>query len=315
MTPVLSVREFLIQAYRLINASNPTVPMLGDDEVIALRVLNWLFQSYSSSGLLTPIAKTVSVDIFPGQNKIIFTDSGYPTTTSQIEIVNLTLSSAVFNVVNGNIYQVGAQVSGLGIPLGATIVDITANTITISAVATLTGLSSLTFVKSVLDPTAAYINQGRLANLDSAWLLLSGVTYPLIDKSRDVYLGAWKYEPLQGLPRFIITMPDTDVVSATLYPAPSQYFQFNCRGKFKLEYLSINDDMSNVPDYYHLYFMYAVMRQASKFNGRGSAWTQDLEAYYQELKLDIEGASEVNLTISGDEESMLNGAYRIRAGI
>src|ERR1051325_7966689 len=52
------------------------------------------------------------------------------------------------------------------------------------------------------------ITLGRLANLDSAWLLLNGVTYTLIDKSRDEFLAAWKYDPLQGLPRFIITFPD-----------------------------------------------------------------------------------------------------------
>src|SRR5690606_11456590 len=148
----------------------------------------------------------------------------------------------------------------------------------------------------------AYIKEGRLANLDSAWLLLSGVTYPLIDKSRDEFLAAWKYEPLQGLPRFIVTYPETEIVRAQLYPAPSQFYDFYVRAKFQLDRLTANDDLSSVPEYYHLYFMYAVAKYVSKFKGRGSAWTPDLEAEYRELKDNMEGASEVNLSIAGDQQ-------------
>lgn len=242
----LTVREFVYQMYRLISASNPTIPLHGDDEKLAIRVLNQILQSYASSGLLLTIAKTVSVGVNLGNESIIFTDPSYPAPT---------------------------------------------------------------------DPKLVQIAQGRLANLDNAWLLLDGVTYPLIDKSRDDYLGAWKYEPLQSLPRFIITFPDTNVVYARLYPAPSQFYQFFCRGKFQLPLLTVNDDMSGVPEYWHLYFMYAVARYVSKFKGRGSAWTPDLEADYRELKDNMEAASEVNLSITGDQDSLLNGAWRVRAGI
>ena len=76
-----------------------------------------------------------------------------------------------------------------------------------------------------------------------------------------------------------------------------------------------SDDLSSVPEYYHLYFMYAVAKYVSKFKGRGSAWTPDLEAEYRELKDNMEGASEVNLSIAGDQQSLLNGAWRVRAGI
>jgi hypothetical protein len=176
-------------------------------------------------------------------------------------------------------------------------------------------MSNLLFTQPIINPNVALIKQGRLSNLDSAWLELSGVTYPLIDKSRDEYLAAWKYQPLQGLPRFIITFPEVDLVRATLYPAPSQFYTFFCRGKFQLPLLTVNDDMSLVPEYYHLYFLYAVAKYVSKFKGRAGAWTPDLEAEYRELKDNMEAASETNLSIAGDEQSLLNGAWRVRAGI
>jgi hypothetical protein len=307
----LTVREFVLQMYRLISASNPTTPLHGDDEKLAVRVLNQILQSYASSGLMLTIAQTVSCPINNGIREIIFCDPTYPTGTLS-ESVTLTTGSDTFTVADGSIYAVGMVVTGNGILPFTTIFSIVDELITISSNATITGLSTLTF-GAELD--TVYIKKGRLANLDNAWLLLSGVTYPLIDKSRDDYLSAWKYDPLKGLPRFAITFPNTNYVSLRLYPAPSQFFEFFCRGKFQLPFLTVNDDLSGVPEYWHLYFMYAVAKYVSKFKGRGSAWTPDLEADYRELKDNMESASEVNLSIMGDEQSLLNGAWRVRAGI
>lgn len=312
----LTVREFVYQMYRLITASNPTIPLHGDDEKLAIRVLNQLLQSYASSGLMLTIAKTVSVDINLPMKEILFTDPDYvgPSTT-QTEVVTLAAASPSFTVADGSIYEVGDGVSGNGIPVDTFILSIVTNTITMTHNATINGASTLTFSHEINDPSVVYIKQGRLANLDNAWLLLSGVTYPLIGESRDVFLSAWKYEPLQGLPRFIMTFPETGLVRAQLYPAPSQFYTFFARGKFQLSPLTSNDTLEGLPEYYELFFLYAVAKYVSKFKGRGSAWTPDLEAEYRELKDNMEAASEVNLSISGDEQSLLNGAWRVRAGI
>lgn len=310
-----TVRQFVLQMYRLISASNPTIPLHGDDESLAVRVLNQVMQSYASSGLMITIAKTVSANVNLPVKEILFVDPSYPTTTTFNEIVTLVSATPTFNVVDGTQFRLGDLVAGNGIPLNSFIVDITGNVITINNNATINGMSNLLFTQPIIDPNVVLIQQGRLANLDSAWLELSGVTYPLIDKSRDEYLAAWKYQPLQGLPRFIITFPEVDLVRATLYPAPSQFYTFFARGKFQLPLLTVNDDMSLVPEYYHMYFLYAVAKYVSKFKGRGSAWTADLEAEYRELKDNMEAASEVNLSIAGDEQSLLNGAWRVRAGI
>ena len=312
---IQTVREFLFQMYRLINASNPTIPLHGDDESLALTVLNQLLDYYSSTGLMLTIAKTVSVDINLPINQIFFTDPNYSTVTTTTEIVTLSIGSPSFTVVDSSIYFLGDLVTGGGIPAFSTIISIIGNVITISNDATLAGLHNLTFTHDVSDPSVAYINQGRLANLDNAWLQLNGVTYPLIDKSRDDFLAAWKYEPLQGLPRFIITFPATDVVRAQLYPAPSQFFTFFCRGKFRLPTLNKDSDMSSLPVYYTRFFLYSVARDVALFKGRADAWTDKLEARYMEAKDIMEASSEVNLSITGDEQSLLNGAWRVRAGI
>ncbi len=311
-----TVREFVFQMYRLITASNPVVPEHGDDQKLAIQVLNQILTNYASSGLLLTIAKTVTVDINLPVKEIYFVSPSYvgPVTTQQ-ETCTLTAVSPSFPVADGTIYNVGDGVSGGGIPLGAKILTIVGNVVTMTLNATINGASVLTFSHEVATPDIAYIREGRLANLDSAWLQLSGVTYPLIDKSRDEFLAAWKYEPLQGLPRFIITFPDTQIVRAQLYPAPSQFFTFFCRGKFQKVPLTSDDTLEGFPDYQELFLLYAVAKYVSKFKGRSGAWTSDLEADYRELKAQMEAASEVNLSIAGDEQSLLNGAYRVRAGI
>ncbi|CAB4151286.1 hypothetical protein UFOVP685_14 [uncultured Caudovirales phage] len=311
-----TVREFIFQMYRLISASNPTIPLHGDDEKLAIRIMNQILNRYAATGLFLTIAKTVSVDINLPVKEIYFTDPDYigPVTT-QTETVGLTAASPVITVADGTLYNVGDGVSGGGIPLLTYISTIVGNVITLTNNATINGNSVLTFSTEVPHPDVVYIKEGRLANLDNAWLVLSGVTYPLIDKSRDEYLSAWKYEPLQGLPRFIITFPDTKIVRAQLYPAPSQFFTFYARGKFQKTILTSNDTLEGLPDYFELFFLYACAKYTCKFKGRASAWTDDLEADYRELEAEMESASEVNLSIAGDEQSLLNGAWRVRAGI
>jgi len=309
-----SVRDFAFQVYRLINAHNPTIPLHGDDQKLCIQVLNQLLNYYANNGLMLTIAKTVSVNINLGQTQIYFTPTNYTSTTNS-EYVAVTIGSNTFTVVNGTIYRVGDLVTGSGIPANTFITIIDNNLITISNLAILTGTYQLTFTNQTNNPTAAYIQAGRLANLDNAWLVLSGVTYPLIDKSRDDYLAAWKYEPLQGLPRFIITYPDTDIVTATLYPAPSQFYQFFARGKFQLTDVTSNDDLSSIPQYYIRFFLFAVARDVALYTGRADAWTDKLEARFQEATMEMQSASEINLAITGDEQSLLNGAWRVRAGI
>lgn len=159
------------------------------------------------------------------------------------------------------------------------------------------------------------ITIGRLANLDDAWLTLTGVDYPLIYQGRDDFLSAWKYNPLMGLPRFIIAFPDTKVVRLRLYPSPSQVFDFSLRGKFQATNVTSNDTIDSFPDYYERFLTFATARDLAFFKARGAAWSKELEMLYQEARADMEGASEVNTTINGDEESLLNGAWRVRAGI
>ena len=239
-----TVRQFARQSYRLINPSNPTQPLHGDDEELFILVMNQLLESYAATGVMLTIARTVSVDVTIGTRYVVCADATYTPLSDEV-----------------------------------------------------------------------LIPSGRLANMNSAWLTLDGVDYPLIPQSRDEFLASFKYAPLQGLPRFAITYPETDYVRIQIYPAPSQFFTFFLRGKFQLAELTANDTMDSLPAYYKRYLLLASAKDVALYKGRADAWTEKLEAELIKATDIMIAASEVNLSITGDRESLLNGAWRVRAGI
>lgn len=235
------VRDFVQDAYQLISASSPTVPLQGNDLQKGIQILNELIKSYSSSSLRLTIAKKITFNVNIGQQFVTFGDPTYTPTPNVIE--------------------------------------------------------------------------GRLSNLENAWLNLDGVDYPLIDESRNVFFGSYKYEPQQGLPRFIIITNDLNLTTMQLYPSPSQVYTLFVYGKFEMPYLTSNDTMQGLPLYYYRFLKFALGRDLAFYKGRSAAWDQKLEAMYQELVDEMESVSTMNLVIDSANESYLNGSWRLRAGI
>ena len=176
------------------------------------------------------------------------------------------------------------------------------------------GQSEITFA----DPDyigVADLKVGRLANLADAWLTLQGVTYPLIPLNRDVFLQSYKFDPQLGLPRFVITYNETDLTRLRIYPGPSQVYQLSVYGKFETSTVTENTDMSFLPLYYQLYFQFALAKYLAAFKGRAAAWTEFLENQLVAAKQDMESVSAVNVVIQSANESMLNGFWRVKAGV
>lgn len=238
---VQTVKQFITDAYQLISANTPTVPLQGNDMLKGIQFMNQLLKHYSATGLMLTIAKQVDFTVAIGQSEITFADADY------------------------------------------------------------TGIAD--------------IKQGRLANLADAWLTLDNVTYPLIIENRDVFLSSYKYDPQLGLPRFVIIYNETDLTRLRIYPGPSQVYDLSVYGKFELSTLGENDDMSSLPLYYQLFFQFAVAKYLAAYKGRAQAWTQFLEDQYREAKQDMESVSTVNVVIQSANESMLNGYWRVKAGV
>jgi hypothetical protein len=168
------------------------------------------------------------------------------------------------------------------------------------------------------DPTyipAADVQVGRLSNLENAWLELDGVTYPLLNESRNVFYGSYKFDPQQGLPRFVIITNDLNLTTMQLYPAPSQVYTLFVYGKFEMPYVTSSMTMEGFPLYFYRFLKFAVARDLAFYKGRSSAWDAKLEAMYMQALDDMESASSMNLVIDSANESYLNGSWRLRAGV
>lgn len=173
----------------------------------------------------------------------------------------------------------------------------------------------ITFGPADFVPTPDVTVEGRLVNLENAWLTLEHVTYPLIDYSRNQFFASYKYDALEGLPRYIIIKPQTNITEVQIFPGPSQAYDLSIYGKFQLPTLDINADMSELPTYYYLYLQFALGKYLAFFKARSEAWTDKLEATYRELKADMEAASSQNLEIDINNECWLNGKWRVISGI
>lgn len=176
------------------------------------------------------------------------------------------------------------------------------------------GQSEVTFGDPSFVPTPD-ITSGRLANLENAWLLLEGVTYPLIDESRNVFLGSYKFDPQLGLPRFCIIYNETDLTRMRLYPGASQVYELHVYGKFQLGLFTENTNMATLPQYFQRFLKWALAREIAFYKGRSKAWSPKLQEMYDEAKKNMVSASAMNLVIDSANESYLNGSWRLRAGI
>lgn len=177
------------------------------------------------------------------------------------------------------------------------------------------GQQEITFGSALLIPTPDVTVAGRLSNLQNAWLELEDVTYPLIDESRNTFFASYKFDPQLGLPRFVIITNETDLTRMRFYPAASQVYTVNVYGKFQSIVFTENSTMAGLPTYYIRYLRYALAKDLAFYKGRSEAWTQKLEDAYREAMKDMESVSSVNLNIETEQESYLNGSWRVRAGI
>jgi len=175
-------------------------------------------------------------------------------------------------------------------------------------------VQELTFGAPTYVPTPD-VTEGRLANLQNIWLLLQGVTYPLIIENRNTFFQSYKFDPQVGLPRFAIVTNEINLTRIRFYPAASQVYSVEAYGKFEIGPLTENDDMSVVPDYYQMYLQFAVAKRLAAYKGRSQAWSELNEKLLQEYEDEIRSASSMNLNIETQEESYLNGRWRVVSGV
>jgi hypothetical protein len=137
----------------------------------------------------------------------------------------------------------------------------------------------------------------------------------MFEVQRAQFFSSYKYQPLSGLPRYVVVTNQDDYTTMQIYPKPSQVYTLWLYGKFELATLDENS-VVNIPNYSLRFYKLALGKDLCNYKARGSAWTPKLQSDYKEAKDVMESASTVDLSIdAGNDDSMLNGANRVRAGV
>ncbi|HMH10570.1 MAG TPA: hypothetical protein VK553_07655 [Candidatus Nitrosopolaris rasttigaisensis] len=79
-----TVKHFVIDAYQLISANSPTVPLQGNDMSKGVQFLNELLLDYSSSSLMLTIAKKIELIAQIGQRFVTFAGPDFVPPTSWV---------------------------------------------------------------------------------------------------------------------------------------------------------------------------------------------------------------------------------------
>jgi len=240
--PSQDVRGFVNDAYQLISASSPTVPLKGNDLSKGIQFLNELLEYYSATGEMLTVARTVEHVITQGDGEL-----------------------------------------SIGSPDFLPLPDIT---------------------------------EGRLSQLLESWLILEGVTYPLIPISVSEFNESWKYNPLEGLPRYVVIRQETDISYLRVFPAPSQEFKLFIRAKFEVSEFNSNDTMDTLPKYYKRFLKLALSSDLADYKGRSEAWTPKLEQRLKEARSEMIAASPINLSVVSDDTNTTPAAkWRVISGV
>lgn len=85
-----TVNDFVTDAFQLVSASSPIVPLQGNDLTKGIQFMNELMKFYSAKGLNTTIAQKVQFTVTIGQQFVTFGD---PTYTPTPDVTNGRLSN------------------------------------------------------------------------------------------------------------------------------------------------------------------------------------------------------------------------------
>ena len=77
MLPYQTVNDFVQDAYQLITANSPTVPLQGNDMSKGIQFLNELIRSYASSSLALTISRKLELTLQINQLFVTFADPGF----------------------------------------------------------------------------------------------------------------------------------------------------------------------------------------------------------------------------------------------
>lgn len=137
----------------------------------------------------------------------------------------------------------------------------------------------------------------KIVDISTGYITLNKVNYPIKSLTGYEYFGITNREIVQAVPRSYFwqnTIENT--TEFYLYPRPDKNYEITLQAKTDLDDLTLYTPVTQVPNYYKQYLVYAIAKQLINYRP-SSVWNQDKENEYQRLRQVIISSSKKELTI------------------
>lgn len=122
------------------------------------------------------------------------------------------------------------------------------------------------------------------------------IIYPLRVITKAEYYNVVRLQNLNSRPGFIFLNKQASESFVTVYPAPSQPYQFTIQVKAMINKLSAFQSIDELPPYYYGFMKYALARKFIAYYPSAN-WPQQNEDEYQDYYNNLKNANETDLTI------------------
>jgi len=148
----------------------------------------------------------------------------------------------------------------------------------------------------ISNDSSADITHNPLIDLSYVNIFYDQVSYPVSIISYDQLDDNVRNTQINARPNQVILQRDVDTSRVTFWPLPDLVYGCRIRGKTYFSNVQLQDHLSEVPGYYHMFLRYALARQLIGIY-KSNTWSEDQEAEYQKMLSKIETSADFRLSI------------------
>lgn len=143
---------------------------------------------------------------------------------------------------------------------------------------------------------SADITHNPIIELSYVNIFYNDVSYPVSIVSYDQLDDNVRNTQINARPNQVILQKGIDTSKVIFWPLPDLVYDCRLRGKAYFSDVQLQDHMSEVPGYYHIFLRYALARQLIGIY-KSNNWSADQEKEYQQMLSKIETSADFSLSI------------------
>jgi len=160
----------------------------------------------------------------------------------------------------------------------------------------------------ISDQITSDVTNRRLINLKYVNLLDGTDRYPVRVENDTLFYRFNRDETNKSRPTYCFLQLEVGGSILTFIGKPDKAYTCIVKGKFILEHLDLNSDISTLPIGYHRFLKYALGREL-KAGLNGSNWNVEAEANYQDALKNLTSTNDKDIELKPDSLFVVRGEY------